>query len=328
MGYEKEWLPLDKQVERLVDRGLYVEDHEVALRLLKSIGYYRLTGYLYPFLESTVDRDENGKLRTTVLSRYKPGTTLEDAVSVIDFDRKLRILTLEGLERIEVAMRMQIGYVLGRSSTFAHEDSLCFVDSFTESTTDSRCPEASRHVQWLQRVKSRKDSSDETFVTHFRDKYDDKMPIWALTELLEMGHLSTLYRGMRQNDAEEIAESFGAPTKKIMTSWLASLNYVRNVAAHHARLFNRKLQNAPARPKVGTVKLLDHLRATDAPKQDFGTYNALAIAAYLLRQVDSKCKWAQDMASLLNEFPSSHALTVKDIGAPVGWQSLELWQPK
>lgn len=328
MEYEKKWLPLNKQVDRLVGRGLHVEDPESALFLLKSTGYYRLTGYLYPFLESVVNRDENGKQHTTVLNRYKPGTTLEHAASIIDFDRKLRILTLEGLERIEVAVRMQIGYVLGRSSTFAHEDTLCFVDSFTQPSTDSRYPEASKQVQWLQRVKARKDSSDETFVTHFRNKYDDKMPIWALTELLEMGQLSTLYRGLLQRDAEEISDSFGAPTKKIMTSWLASLNYVRNVAAHHARLFNRKLQNAPARPKVGTVELLDHLRAPDAPKQNFGTYNALAITAFLLRRVDPKGNWAEEMASLLNEFPTSHALSVQDIGAPVGWHGLELWKQK
>jgi hypothetical protein len=69
-----------------------------------------------------------------------------------------------------------------------------------------------------------------------------------------------LYRGLRQQDSEEVALAFGAPTKKTMVSWLATLNYVRNVAAQHARLFNRKLQHAPARPKAGQVPVLDHLR--------------------------------------------------------------------
>ena len=78
-----------------------------------------------------------------------------------------------------------------------------------------------------------------------------------------MTHLSILYRGMNQKDAEEIAAAFGVPTKKLMTSWLASLNYVRNVAAHHSRLFNRKLQNAPSRPKAGQIPSLDHLRWAD-----------------------------------------------------------------
>lgn len=164
-----------------------------------------------------------------------PGTALRHAVSIIDFDRQLRLLVMEGVERIEVAVRMRAGYILGRTSAFAHEDPACFDDSFTNSETDSRYPLPSKQVQWLQRVKDRRDGSDEQFVAHFRNKYDDRMPIWALTELLELGHLSTLYRGMLQKDAEELAYVFGVPQKKLMTSWLSSLNYVRNVAAHQSR---------------------------------------------------------------------------------------------
>lgn len=323
--YTKEWLPLDQQVERLIDRGLAVDDPERALRLLQSIGYYRLTGYLYPFLEAEEYTDD-GRERTRVLNRYLPGTALHHAETIIDFDRRLRMLVMEGVERIEVAVRMQAGYVLGRSSAFAHEDPAAFDDSFTKAGTDSRDPQPSSHVKWLPRVKDRRDGSDEQFVAHFREKYDDRMPVWALTELLELGQLSSLYRGMLQPDAEELALAFGVPRKKLMASWLASLNYVRNVAAHHSRLFNRKLQNAPSRPASGLVSMLDHLRAPEAPKKDFGTYNALAVIAYLLLTVAPESGWPRRLAELLEAFPASHALTVGSIGVPDGWESLDLWR--
>lgn len=180
-------------------------------------------------------------------------------------------------------------------------------------------------MQWLQRVNTRKISSDEQFVDHFRQKYDDRMPVWALTEILELGHLSVLYRGMQQQDAEEIALAFGVPTKKLMASWLASLNYVRNVAAHHSRLFNRKLQNAPSRPKVGQVPVLDHLRDEETAKGVFGIYNALAVVAYLLPAIDAGSDWAKQMAALLRGFPASRALTIASMGAPKDWESLDLW---
>lgn len=108
-------------------------------------------------------------------------------------------------------------------------------------------------------------SSDEQFVEHFRQKYDDRMPDWALIELLELGHLPARYQGMHQQDAEEVAPAFRVPMKKIMTSWLASLNYARDVAAHHSRLFSRKLQHAP-RPthRAGLIPVLDRLRAEEA----------------------------------------------------------------
>lgn len=323
--YTKKWLPLGDQVNRLVERGLEVVDTERAEALLRSIGYYRVTGYLYPFLESEEYLDKKDSTRIRVLKKYQVGTALQHAESIIDFDRQLRLLVMEGVERIEVAVRMRAGYILGRSSAFAHEDPACFDDSFTKSGTDSRSPRVSKHVEWLQRVKERRDRSDEQFVVHFREKYDDHMPVWALTELLELGQLSTLYRGMLQRDAEELALAFGVPSKRMMTSWLASLNYVRNTAAHHARLFNRKLQNAPSRPTVGTVPALDHLQAPDAPKRDFGTYNALAVVAYLLQSIDAEPAWARRLTELLRAFPTSHALTIQSMGAPENWESLELW---
>lgn len=326
MEYTKPWLRVDEQLDLLIQRGLEVEDRGRAVRLLEAVGYYRVTGYLYPFLESEEYLHESGVSKIRVLGRYKPGTALEHVESVIDFDRQLRLLVMEGVERIEVAVRMRIGYVLGRLSAFAHEDPDCFVDSFTRADADGSGLSLSKQAEWLARVKRRCDSSDEQFVMHFREKYDDRMPIWVLTELLELGHLAVLYRGMRDEEAAEVAAAFGVPTKKMMGSWLASLNYVRNVAAHHARLFNRKLQNAPSRPKTGAVPLLDHLSSPDLPKGAWGTYNALAIIAYMLRFIDPECSWNMRVAELFRDFPDSHALSVGSIGVPRGWETLQLWR--
>lgn len=325
--YSKPWLSVDDQIRRLVDHGLEVSDVAHARVVLEAVGYYRLTGYLYPFRQSEEYVDDDERTRIRVLSGFRAGTRLEHAEQLIDFDRRLRLLVLDGLERIEVAVRMRIGYVLGRRSAFAHEDPSCFTHAFTAEITDTRTPSPSKHVQWLERVSSRKSSSDEQFVEHFREKYDDRMPVWALTEILELGHLSVLYRGINQQDAGEIAAAFNVPTKKIMTSWLASLNYVRNVAAHHARLFNRKLQSAPARPSAGLISQLGHLRDTESAKGVFGVYNALAVIAYLLQAIDDGGQWARQLAALLHEFPSTDTLTVASLGAPVDWSTHKIWNP-
>ncbi|MGW0022021.1 Abi family protein [Rhodococcus sp. NPDC003382] len=326
--YTKPWLSLEQQVEQLASSGVDVVDRGRAAELLKAVGYYRLTGYLYPFRKSEQYRSDDNRTRTRVLSGYRPDTTLRHAKSIIDFDRQLRMLVMDGIERIEVAVRMRIGYVLGRTSAFAHTDPASFTETFTREGTNPATgePTPSSHARWLQRVDERRAKSDERFVAHFREKYDDRMPVWALTEILELGQLSVLYRGLRQQDAEEIALAFGVPTKKLMVSWLASLNYVRNVAAHHARLFNRKLQHAPARPKVGLVPLLDHLRDEETAKDVFGTYNALAVIAYLLPSIEAKTQWHRQLAALLQTFPTSHVLSIRSMGVPPGWESLDLWR--
>lgn len=292
--YNKPWLPIDAQIDKLASRGIDVGARNEAADLLRTVGYYRLTGHLYPFRRSERFADHEGKTRVRVLNEYLPGTSLHHAAQIIDFDRALRMLVLDGIERIEVSLRMQLGYVLGEVSAFAHLDVSTFVTSFTDLYDDPDTEEkTSKHLEWVRRVDAHRDGSDEAFVAHFRDKYDGQMPVWALTEILELGDLGRLYSGLNNSLATPIAHAYGAPSKKVMASWIASLNYVRNVAAHHARLFNRKRVAAPSRPPAGVVPVLDHLRDENTAKTIYGLYNALAITAYLLRSIDNQSGWPQ-----------------------------------
>ncbi|WIB15413.1 Abi family protein [Curtobacterium sp. MCPF17_050] len=324
MQYEKPWLPIDAQIEKLRARGVVVDDDALAADVLREVGYYRLTGYLHPFRESSPVVDHTGRARLVVLDQYRSGTRLEHAVDLLEFDRCLRSLVIEGVDRIEVALRAQVGHVFGRRSPFAHEDPASFTPAFT--APDDRSTTGSRHGDWLERVRARQDASDEAFVVHFRTVYDDRMPIWALTEILELGHLARLFSGAQNDLATEIARAFGVPTKRLLVSWLASVNYVRNVAAHHARLFNRKLVNAPRRPRGDDVPLLAHLSATDAPKS-FGVYSILAVMAYLLRSVPSDVDWAERVAALLARFPENPHVDLRSMGALPTWLACLLWTP-
>jgi abortive infection bacteriophage resistance protein len=326
--YTKKWLSVEEQVEKLASRGVTIPDSDSGVQLLCAVGYYRLTGYLYPFRNSEFYVDQYGRRRLRVLNTYRNGTSLAGAAAVIDFDRRLRMLILDGIERLEVSLRMQIGYTLGSRSAFAHLEPATFVTSFTAPPVDEFTGQigASKHALWIARMRDRQNASDEAFVVHFRDNYDGRMPIWAVTEIMEMGHLSRLYGGLVSSIATEIALAYGAPSKRIMSSWIASLNYVRNVAAHHARIFNRKLVTAPKRPRKGQVPLLDHLLQEESSKQVFGLYNALAVMAYLLRAVDSEGDWAGRVIDLVGTFPRIGDLTEESMGMPRGWAALDLWQ--
>ena len=326
--YAKPWLPVDAQMAKLADRGVQIPVPDACRKLLWAVGYYRLTGYLYPLRESELLADAAGETRLIIHSSYRPGTSIQIAEELISFDRSLRMLVLEGIERIEVSLRMQIGYVLGRKSPFAHLDPENFVDSFTDEQVDRATGESapSRHHQWIERVTHRKAESKEAFVVHFRTKYDEKMPIWALTELLELGQLGVLYRGLNNSFATTIAAHYGAPTKKVLASWISSINYIRNVSAHHARLFNRKLVAAPGRPKIGAVPVLDHLRNGSTTKEVFGLYNALAVMAYLLHTTDPDSGWPTRLSQLISSFPASPLIDITSMGIPDGWSTLDLWK--
>ncbi|MDQ0615293.1 abortive infection bacteriophage resistance protein [Microbacterium sp. W4I4] len=327
VDYNKPWLSIDAQIDKLAARGVDVGPRPDASQLLHAVGYYRLTGYLFPFRRSEQYEDDDGRVRVRVLGEYVSGTSLDHAARVIDFDRALRMLVLDGIERIEVSLRMELGYVLGEVSPFAHLDSSSFVSAFTDVHPDPDTGEpTSKHSEWLRRVETRLAGSDETFVAHFRNKYDGQMPIWALTEVLELGHLGRLYGGLTNSLATKIARGYGAPSKRVMASWIASLNYVRNVAAHHARLFNRKLVVAPGRPAVGVVPLLNHLRDEESAKAVYGLYNAIAVTAYLLRSIDGRSGWPQRLIELLENFPMAPGLSIEALGMHPRWAEFELWR--
>jgi len=323
--YSKPWLSIEDQIAQLLDRGVAMPDHDAAVRVLREVGYYRLTGYLHPFRRSVTVLPADPRRRRILGDDYRPGTTLSHAESLLCFDRALRLLVIEGVERIEVAFRTQLAHTLGRISPFAHEDPATFTTAFTDARPTAEESGSSQHHEWLERVRARQQHSDEAFVAHFRERYDGRMPIWALTEVLELGHVSRLYGGLRNDIATEIANQFGVPTKKLMQSWLASVNYVRNVSAHHARLFNRKLVVAPKRPKRSELVLLEHLTDAGTPKQ-FGVYNALAVMAYLLRSVPSDDGWAPRAAAMMRDFPSSEVADVRSMGAVPRWLDEPLWQ--
>lgn len=324
--YAKPWLSLDEQVDKLESRGVDIGSASSAKLILQQVGYYRLTGYLYSFRDSEIYADDSGRERIRVLGNYRPGTSIAYAARLIDYDRELRMLVLDAVERIEVSLRMQIGYTLGGRSAWAHREPANFVPGFTTDTAGPNTGEpTSGLTRWLDRVQERQDKSEEAFVARFRDRYDGVLPIWALTEILELGHLGRLIHSLQSDLATTIANAYCVPTKKMFGSWVSSVNYVRNVSAHHGRLFNRKLVAAPSRPRSGQVPALNHLRETTGSKAEFGVYNALAVMAYLLGTIDSDCDWNRRLAKHLSNFPEG-ALSTDDMGAPTGWKTQAIWQ--
>jgi abortive infection bacteriophage resistance protein len=110
--YRKPHLTFEQQVWHLRQKGMVIEDEAIALSTLEQIGYYRLSAYWHPFKErDVVSKSANEALRA--------GTRFQFAHDLYEFDRQLRQLVLEGVEIIEVSLRVDIAYLLGRLDAFA-----------------------------------------------------------------------------------------------------------------------------------------------------------------------------------------------------------------
>ena len=114
MDYTKRPLTLHQQVEKLQNRGLFIDDEQLAERYLSNISYYRLRAYTYPFQDNTNPVADH-KFK-------KDDIHFSDIVDLYCFDRRLRSLMFNAIEKIEVAVRAKIvqaySEVTGNSNWF------------------------------------------------------------------------------------------------------------------------------------------------------------------------------------------------------------------
>jgi abortive infection bacteriophage resistance protein len=241
-------LTTEQQLALMQERGLVVGDEPSALRELARLGYYRISGYYYP-LRGTNPVGVRGRQ-----NQFVDGASFELVVRLADFDKQLRLLALEALETLEVAIRVAIAYRLGRVSPNAHLEPDLLDKNFSAQRRDGG---PSRYEDWLERFKSTCEKSREEFYKHHLERYGGEMPIWVAIEVWDFGLLSRFYEGMQKRDRDAVALKFAPVDGAVFGSWLRMLNFVRNVSAHHSRLWNRTL---PEQAKLPLLERCRHLQ--------------------------------------------------------------------
>ncbi len=295
MKFTKIPLTFDEQADLLLSRGL-IASHDEIVERLTSVNYYRLSGYLYNF------RRDDGS--------YKPGTTLKTVWTHYTFDRQLRLIVIDALERIEVAIRTQLAYY------FAHEHGpFAYTNHNNLPHIDS-----ARFSQWQAELQSELLRSKERFVQHFQFKYGDEhevLPIWMLVEVMSFGRTLTFYNGVGTDIRQSIAKEFGIP-EAVLQSWLRALNTVRNICAHHGRLWNRELGVKPLMPREQKYPQWHH--PVDIPNNR--VFGILTILRFMLKTCAPTSAWNHRIQQLFNEYSD---LPLNWMGLPDNWHESPLW---
>lgn len=279
-----------------MSRGLLVTDKEKAIRWLRRIGYYRLTGYLYPF------RDANGA--------FLESTSIEYALSLYVFDKKLRLLVLDAIERIEVAVRVEIALLLGARDPLAHLNPQLLHGNFSKKLSPDSGK--TKHQAWMEKfdrsvAETRKDS-----VPHFLEQYENHMPIWVAIEVWDFGMLSRFFSGMQKADQEQIAQLFGVTNAQTMANWLAHINLLRNIAAHHGRLWNRKLVITPSFKGTENLDRLQRWMKDETATTSVAA--SIGILDHLVSVIQPDSEWSNRMINFLKEFPDVPNISVARMG--------------
>jgi len=297
MKYSKPPLTINKQVKLLLQRGMKGDPDLIAQRLT-TVNYYRLSGYWYTFRNP----DDS----------FKPGTTFDLVWNTYLFDRQLRLLVMDAIERIEIAVRSLMAY------HHAHEHG-----AFAYAEDSSSLPKMSPddHSKFLARIAEEAERSKEVFVEHFRAKYGDSnkyLPVWMVTEIMSLGSLLTFFRNSGNKVKTAVADAFGMP-HKVFESWLLSLNTVRNIVAHHARLWNRVLGLKPIIPRIADYPDWH----TPVKVENKRIFAILTICQHCLSQIAPQSEWRTRFEALLADFPT---VPIRYMGFPENWKECPIWR--
>lgn len=320
LRFEKPPLSHSALANRLIERGLQLPDRDRAERYLLHIGYYRLSPYMIPFQRDTLNH------------AFRPGAAFDDVLDLYVFDRSLRLHVMDALERVEVAIRA----ALTDHMSTAYEDSHWYLDS-------SHFSDQGRHRNLLSLVqeaaKTRLAGRPEparisaepehggmvhrSALEHYLLTYGspELPPSWLVIEMLTLGQLESVIRNLRRrSDRTAIAASIGL-NARLLESWLRTYVRVRNICAHHGRLWNVGLGVYPMIPSAPSVSWLRS--EAGLPEESLKRlYPVLVSLQTVLNSVSPRSTWAQRLCNLLSTRPSSNLV---GMGIPTGWERDEFW---
>lgn len=283
-------------VEILKERNFDIKDSLLAESYIKNIGYYRLSAYMYPFLEFP-------KTNHT----FKTGTDFGQIIRIYSFDKKLRLFLFNEIEKIEIAVRESILNITSEVT-----------GDIYWLTTETHFRNRQIFIKTKALLANEYEKSTEDFIEHFKQTYTEPFPpAWIIGELLPMGSINMYYRNLKDKSIKKrIAKVFHVHAP-VFESWLSVLTLTRNACCHHSRIWNKvnkivpnDIKN-PHRPWI--TKEVDKRKI----------YYNLCIVKYFLDIISPNNDLLKKLLLLLSDFPE---IDIKAMGFPTDWLGEPLWQ--
>ena len=279
----------EEQINWLYARGLELPDREFASRCLSHIGFHRLSAYWGRFMGPG--------------GVFWSGATFPDVVARYTFDQRLRSLVLEGTSYIEVSIRTRWTTEVASRSGLGdcrHKDESLF--------------QTKRHSKNLARLKEDYNNANKqgTPFAH--------ATIWEVAEVMPFGQLSMWYQSIKDRQVKRAIADNYAVDQKTFGSLLIHHSLVRNICAHHGRLWDRHLNSPPRIPtQLGKYKNVHLWFNKD---QEHKIYNLLVFMAYLLDVVTPNGNWTERLVAQVSQAVSDGVPA--GMGFPEGWSELEI----
>ena len=294
--YTKTYASPNQLVSLLRSRGLFMDNEAKVENYLKHIGYYRFSAYLYPLLKTPKANH-----------MYKADATFDKALNMYRFDRHLRLLMFNQIEKIEIAVRSAIVNITSRETEnpFWMTDPSCYYD-------------VNQFLKTKQLIDSELTKSREDFIEHFRYTYSEPYPpAWMLAEILPLGVLTKIYENIKSNRIRKLIAQEFALNVPVFMSWMTIVTVARNNCCHHARVWNRMFAL-----RALTMRHMDRPWISMSVNQQ-KVYFSLCVIKYFLNIISFGNDMTAKLRSLLLDYPTIDA---NAMGFPMGWEQEALWQ--
>lgn len=301
MIFKKKPLIIKDQIIQLKNRGLKIKNEPLAQKYLINVGYYRLSGYWWSMQSDKINHI------------FKPNSNFENIISIYRFDGELRLLLFEIIEKVEIALRTKMVYYL------SHE-----LDPWWFKNT-SYSKNATAHEKNLKSIDRELRYTKEIFIKKHYEKYNSdtrRPPAWKTLNVQSFGTVSKLYGNLHDSikSKDKIAEDFGTVNKTYLKSWLQSITQIRNICAHHGRIWNK---NLPGKPKLLKSPPNKWLINVPSVAQRNKLYIHICCMKYIVDTIDGTNHLAEKFKNLFTEYPN---IDQKALGFIDKWENEPLWE--
>ena len=299
--FGKPALSVEDQLRVMGKRGMVINDEASALHHLDKIGYYRLVGYSLPFQIGGEGIDRHN---------FRNGVSFEAILERYVFDRKLRLLILDAIERVEVSIRASLSNTIAQKHTpHWYCNAALFISGFDHAGLVSEIKRQIGH----NAATPEKLGKQDIFIKHYYDTYyePDMPPSWMIFESISFGTISRLFEGLYKSETPDICVPYRV-THDILSSWLHSISYLRNMCAHHSRVWNKTLTIKPAIAKKHKTKFNGNDKI----------YAVLVVLQIMLERIAPDNSWAERLGALTDEHPE---IPLEKMGFPNNWRTNPAW---
>lgn len=259
----------------------------------------------------------------TVKHIFEPNHTFEEVIHIYEFDKELRHICFDAIESIEIALRTQIIYWLSQDY-----GGLWYLDNTLFEDKDL-------HKQHLHELFSEFNRSQEIFAKDYRTKHpnysvekdwwdsDEYPDAWIIFEVATFGSMSKMYKNIKHQlpAKSKIANSFGLNMSSELSSWLEAISYLRNVIAHHSRLWNRTIVKKPMdihSPRYPWLYALSEY-------QRKRPYSVISTMLYLCNAIGTECDFKDRLYGLFQKY---NDVPIYKIGFIDSWKLNPLWRKR